>query len=104
MKSWSDLKVQGKLMVLVAASCIALAVVGAMGLKGMRGANLSLGESNKSLQHTAYLGEMKSDFLAMRLDLVYMMSLKDEGKLKEKWDDFASKTAAVRESLKKFEA
>src|SRR6185369_16466583 len=41
---------------------------------------------------------------AMRLDLVYMMALKDNAKLKEKWDDFSRKTEAVRDSLKKFEA
>jgi methyl-accepting chemotaxis protein len=103
-KTWNDLKVKTKLTILIAISCLALAVVGAMGLKGMRDSNQSLEESNQSLQQVAQLGAMKSDFLAMRLDLVYMMALKDNAKLKDKWDDFARKTAVVRESLQKFEA
>jgi len=104
MKTWNDLKVRTKLMVLVSTACLALAVVGAMGLKGMRDSNQSLDESNQSLQLVAHLGAMKSDFLAMRLDLVYMMAIKDQTKLNEKWDDFSKKTKAVRESLNKFEA
>ena len=67
MKTWNDLKVRTKLMVLVSTACLALAVVGAMGLKGMRDSNQSLDESNQSLQLVAHLGTMKSDFLAMRL-------------------------------------
>lgn len=104
MKGWNDLKVRSKLMVLIALTCTALAIVGSMGLKGMWNTNQSLGVANRSMEQIAYLGEMKSDFLAMRLDLVYMMALSDEAKLKEKWADFAAKIAAVRSSLKKFEA
>jgi len=103
MKTWKDLKVRTKLMVMVGISCLALAVVGSMGLKGMHNGNLSLDGSNQSLQQVACLGSMKSDFLAMRLDLVYMMALRDSVKLKEKWDDFSSKTEAVRTALQKFE-
>ncbi|HEY3307306.1 MAG TPA: methyl-accepting chemotaxis protein [Desulfuromonadaceae bacterium] len=104
MKTWNDLKVQTKLTVLISTSCLALAVVGALGLSGMRGSNQSLEVSNQGLQHTAFLGAMKSDFLAMRLDLVYMMALKDDAKLKEKWADFSKKITAVRESLKNLES
>ena len=104
MKTWNDLKVQNKLMVLVMISCLALTIVGTMGLKGMWGGNQSLDISNKYLQQVACLGTMKSEFLAMRLDLVYMMALKDQARLQVKWDDFTRKTEAVRESLKKFEA
>ncbi|MBT0664185.1 methyl-accepting chemotaxis protein [Geobacter pelophilus] len=103
MKKWSDFKVGTKLMVLVTSACLALTVVGSQGLMGMRNANHSLAESNSSMEQTALLGQMKSDFLAMRLDLVYMMALKDEVKLREKWLDFSAKTSAVRESLKKFQ-
>ncbi|HEY4744426.1 MAG TPA: methyl-accepting chemotaxis protein [Desulfuromonadaceae bacterium] len=104
MKTWSDLKVRTKLFVLVLASCLALVAVGGMGLGGMRSSNHALEESNQSIGHVAMLGGMKSDFLVMRLDLVYMMALKDQTKLKEKWEDFAVKTAAVRDAMKKFEA
>jgi len=104
MKNWSDLKVRTKLMILVSTVCLALAVVGALGLVGMRNGNASLNETNRSVEHVALLGAMKSDFLTMRLDLVYMMALKDEAKLKEKWNDFTSKTTAVRDGLKKFAA
>ena len=104
MKTWGDLKVRTKLLILVLASCLALVMVGSMGLSGMRGGNRNLLESNRSVEHVAVLGTMKSDFLAMRLDLVYMMSLKDQAKLQEKWGDFAAKAKAVREAMKKFEA
>ncbi|GAM08654.1 four helix bundle sensory module for signal transduction [Geobacter sp. OR-1] len=104
MKKWSDFQVRTKLMVLVVSACLALAVVGAVGLLGMRSANQSLAESNNSMEQTALLGQMKSDFLTMRLDLVYMMALKDEVKLREKWTDFTAKTSAVRDSLKKFQS
>lgn len=103
MKTWSDLKVRTKLMVMVGIFCLALAVVASMGLKGMHRGNLSLDVSNQSLQQVACLGSMKSDFLAMRLDLVYMMALSDSVKLKEKWDDFSNKAEAVRTALQKFE-
>ncbi|RII29653.1 MAG: methyl-accepting chemotaxis protein [Geobacter sp.] len=103
MKKWSDLKVRTKLMVMVGIFCLALAVVASMGLKGMHSGNLSLDVSNQNLQQVACLGSMKSDFLAMRLDLVYMMALSDSIKLKEKWDDFSSKAEAVRTALQKFE-
>ena len=83
MKNWSDLKVRTKLMILVSTVCLALAVVGALGLTGMRNGNISLNETNRSVEHVALLGAMKSDFLTMRLDLVYMMALKDEAKLKQ---------------------
>ena len=104
MKTWGDLKVRTKLLILVLGSCLALVMVGSMGLSGMRGGNRNLLESNRSVEHVAVLGTMKSDFLAMRLDLVYMMSLKDQAKLQEKWGDFAAKAKAVREAMKKFEA
>lgn len=104
MKKWNDLKVKTKLMALVTLACLALAIIGSMGLKGMWKGNQNLYGANKSMEEIAFLGEMKSDFLAMRLDLVYMMALKDDAKLKEKWADFAAKTSAVRNSLKKLEA
>src|SRR3954451_10052938 len=103
MISWKDLKVQTKLSVLVMTACLALMIVGTMGLVAMRNGNQSLEDSNRSIQHVALLEAMKSDFLAMRLDLVYMMALSDPAKLKDKWDDFSKKTAAVRQSLKKAE-
>lgn len=99
MTKWNDLKVRTKLLVLVATVALALAIVGAMGLKGMYGSNSSLEATSANTEHVATLGAMKSDFLTMRLDLVYMMSLKDDAKLKEKWDDYVKNTATVRNSL-----
>ena len=103
MQTWSNLKVRTKLMILVATACLALAAVGAMGLVGMRNGNQSLDEFNQTVEQVALLGALKSEFLTMRLDLVYMMALKDQAKLKDKWEDFAKKTSSVREGLKKTE-
>lgn len=103
-KLWSDLKVSTKLMVLVIMTCIALIAVGIMGLNGMHEGNRKLNEAKMNIDHVVQLGEMKNLFLTMRLDLVYMMSLKDEAKLKAKWEDFAAKSVMVRGELKKFVA
>jgi len=103
MKALNDLKVRTKLRILVFVACVALMVVGVMGLMGMRATHGSLGESNQNMEQVARLGEMKSGFLTMRLDLVYMMALNDQAKLQEKWDDFTRKSAEVRDHLKWFE-
>lgn len=101
MFNWNDLKVQTKLMVLVSIVALALAIVGAMGLKGMYNGNRSLEATSITTEHVALLGAMKSGFLAMRLDLVYMMAIKDEARLKEKMVDYDTQTAAVRDALGK---
>lgn len=104
MKIWNDLSVRTKLTIMVAIACLALVAIGLMGIDDLHTGNENLKKTNQSMNHVAYLGAMKSDFLAMRLDLVYMMALKEQAQLNEKWSDFSNKTIEVRESLRKLES
>lgn len=104
MKNWADLKLRTKQLVLISACCVAMLVIGGMGVLGMKTLQTHLGESNESLRHVALLGQMKSDFLVMRLDLAYTLFSKDPATLKVKMDDFTKKSALVREAIKVFES
>ncbi|NTV49062.1 MAG: methyl-accepting chemotaxis protein [Geobacteraceae bacterium] len=104
MKNWADLKLRTKQLVLISACCVVMLVIGGMGMLGMKTLQTHLGESNESLHHVALLGQMKSDFLVMRLDLVYILASKDPATLKAKLDDFSKKSALVREAIKVFES
>lgn len=104
MAFWSDLKARSKQMVLIGVSCLALLVVGVMGMQGMNGLNRHLAEANNNMRQIALLGGMKSSFLTMRLDLVYMLSISDTTLLKVKRDDFFKQIVAVRDGLKQYEA
>ena len=104
MKNWADLKLRTKQMVLIGVCCIVMLIIGGMGMLGMKVLQAHLGESNDRLHEVALLGQMKSDFLVMRLDLVYMLSSKDSTTLKNKLDDFAKKSAVVREVVKRIES
>ena len=104
MKNWADLKLRTKQMVLIGVCCLVMLLIGGMGMLGMKVLQSHLGESNDRLHEVALLGQMKSDFLVMRLDLVYMLSSKDPATLKAKLDDFAKQSAQVREAVKQIEA
>lgn len=100
---WSNLKVKSKLMVMAAGFCCAILVVGATGLINMKRIDVGVGKVNDSLNHVAVTSEMKANFLQMRLDLVYMLSLTDPDKLAAKADDFSKRTALVKDALAKME-
>ena len=104
MKNWADLKLRTKQLVLISSCCVVMLVIGGMGMLGMKTLQTHLGDSNDSLRHVALLGQMKSDFLVMRLDLVYILASKDTATLKAKLDDFTKKSALVREAIKVFES
>jgi len=104
MKFWADLKVRTKQLVLIGVCCAAMLVIGGMGMMSINGLKAHLGDSNGDLQHVALLGQMKSDFLTMRLDLAYLLFSKDPATLKAKLEDFAKKSATVREGIKRFES
>ena len=100
---WSDMKMRTKLLTLVAVGIVGLIIVGAMGMLNQKRAQAELEQLNTSIQHVSEFSEMKSRFLTARLDLVYMMALKDEDKLKEKFVDYNKQIDAIRASLKKTE-
>ncbi|WP_246545737.1 methyl-accepting chemotaxis protein [Pelotalea chapellei] len=90
-----------KLLALVAVGIVGLLIVGTMGMINQKRSQAELQLLNNSIHHVAEFGEMKNRFLAARLDLVYMMALKDEVKLKDKFDDYNKQIESIRTSLKK---
>jgi len=103
MNRWNDLKVKSKLLVLSTLCCLTMLLLGALGLQGMRTQNLHLGQVNDNMQQLSLLGEMKSNFLAMRLDVVYMLAIKEPSQLKAKEADLAQKAELVLKALKKYQ-
>ena len=85
--SWADLKMGTKLLILAATGIIGLIIIGFMGIRDLKKANRNLRSLNDNITHVAKFGEMKSQFLTARLDLVYMMAIQDPDKLREKYED-----------------
>lgn len=100
---WNDLKVKSKLMIMAVGFCLAIVFVGGTGLVNMKRIDAGVGRINDSLNQVAITSEMKANFLQMRLDLVYMLSLTDQAKLAAKADDFFRRTALVKDALAKLE-
>ena len=103
MAFWGDLKVKVKIMILVAACCIGLVVIGVSGLVNMHKMSVDEGALKTGMEHVALLQDLKNNFLAMRLDLVYMLALKDPAKIEEKAKDFSAQSESIKAKLPKFE-
>ena len=96
---WNNLRVRSKLLVMAVGFCLALLVVGAMGLYGMRSTSAGISTSNGSMKHVALLSELKNNFLQMRLSLVYMLALADQAKVAAKAQEFQTHADAVKSGL-----
>ena len=103
MKTWRDLKVRAKLMVMVCGVCLALLAVGGVGLGNMRGLAGHMGALNTGIGHVAQVTEMKSTFLQMRLSLVYMLALTDAAKIVQKGAEFEKSAALLKESIERLQ-
>ena len=99
MKGWRDLKVRTKIFALVIAGCLGLVVLGSVALYNMRNLSGSVKEANIGMEHVAGLSGMKSDFLEMRLALVYMLALKDAEKIGGKEQDFLKGADRIKNTL-----
>ncbi|AAR34356.1 methyl-accepting chemotaxis protein [Geobacter sulfurreducens] len=99
MSAWRDLKVRTKIFVLVIAGCLGLVVLGSVALYNMRNLSGSVKEANIGMEHVAGLSGMKSDFLEMRLALVYMLALKDAEKIGGKEQDFLKAADRIKKTL-----
>lgn len=102
--AWSDFKMSTKLLVLASVGIIGLILVGIMGIRDLKHANNNLRALNENITQVTKFGEMKSQFLTARLDLVYMMALQDIGKLKDKYEDYNKQIIAIQNSIKELEA
>ncbi|ABB30954.1 methyl-accepting chemotaxis sensory transducer [Geobacter metallireducens RCH3] len=102
MSFWNNLKVKAKLLIMVCGVCLSLIVVGGFGLVNMRGLSKHMGNISSGIEHIAQVSEMKSDFLQMRLALVYMLALTDADKIEQKEGEFKKSAASIKESLDQF--
>ncbi|MDD2900298.1 MAG: methyl-accepting chemotaxis protein [Desulfuromonadaceae bacterium] len=96
MSFWADMKVKAKVLTLVIAGCVGLVIVGLFGLVNMARMNNAEGELKDGMHHVALMQDIRNHFLVMRLDLVYMLSLKDPAKIEEKEKDFVNQIENVR--------
>ncbi|HEY3309932.1 MAG TPA: HAMP domain-containing methyl-accepting chemotaxis protein [Desulfuromonadaceae bacterium] len=103
MIKWSDLKMRTKLMVLSGISTVGLVIVGSMGLIDMKHLNGDLNNLNGSVNDVARFSNVKNEFLMARLDLLYMMVLKDTGKLSQKWNEYGKSVATIRSEIKELQ-
>ncbi|KAA0888982.1 methyl-accepting chemotaxis protein [Oryzomonas rubra] len=103
MSVWADMKVKAKIMTLVLASCAALLLVGGFGVANMSSMNGDEAELKDGMQQTALLQDLKNCFLAMRLDVVYMLALRDADQIAEKGRDFSVQIENVRTKLGTYE-
>jgi methyl-accepting chemotaxis protein len=101
---WSDFKMQSKLLVLSLIGIIGVIFVGAMSTIDLKQANNTLKDLNQNIHAVTKFAEMKTRFLTARLDVVYMMSLEDEAKLADKYDDMNSQITAIRSLVKDVES
>ncbi|MBI5656152.1 MAG: methyl-accepting chemotaxis protein [Geobacter sp.] len=97
------MKIRNKLLVLIVMSSLTLIATGILGIVNMGRINSGLGEANANMQKVSLMDEMKSDFLGMRLDIVYLMALRDRNLVAERIGKFDEKVASVQEKLKKIE-
>uniref|UniRef100_C6DZ66 Methyl-accepting chemotaxis sensory transducer n=1 Tax=Geobacter sp. (strain M21) TaxID=443144 RepID=C6DZ66_GEOSM len=102
MNFWMNLKVKTKCLCLVAIAVVTLTVIAATSLQKMSVMAEDEKALSESVSHVSILNNMKNDFLAIRLDLVYMLSLEDTAKLKEKVDDLNLRKKAIDAGLAKF--
>lgn len=103
MQFWRNMKIRNKLLVLIVMSSVTLIATGILGIVNMGRINSGLGEANANMQQVSLMDEMKNDFLGMRLDIVYLMALKDRNLVAERIGKFDEKVASVQEKLKKIE-
>lgn len=96
---FSHLKVKTKMILLIVGFCVALCIVGAVGLINMRELSGSMGDANTSLKHVARLSEMEKNFLHIRLNLVYMLSLNDAAKFQLKVEDMKKRVDTINEDI-----
>ncbi|TSK05888.1 MAG: methyl-accepting chemotaxis protein [Geobacter sp.] len=102
MKFWMDLKVKTKCLVLVTIAVATLIAIVGAGLHKMKVMAGNEHDMSDSVAQVEIINNLKNDFLAIRLDLVYMMLLEDPALIKEKADDLAQRKKNIEEGQAKF--
>ena len=101
---FNDLKMQTKLLLLSSVGIIGMVFVGVMSTDNLRQANSDLKGLNQGIRNVTKFAEMRSRLLTTRLDVVYMMSLEDEAKLSNKFEDMKSQIKAIETLVKAAES
>lgn len=97
--SLKNLKVKTKMMLLIVGLCASMLLIGIVGLINMRLLSVGLGEANDSLHHVAVLSKIQKEFVLLRLNLVYVLSLKDMAKLEEKINNVGKQNQLIKDAL-----
>lgn len=101
--SWNDVKMRSKLLILSMIGITGLVCIGVLGVASLRNACDELGKMNAGVHKVVAFNEMKNRLLLARLDVVYMMALKDVDKLNEKLTDYNKQIEAIRSLAKEAE-
>jgi len=101
---WKNMKIRNKLLVLIVMSSVTLIAIGVIGIVNMGRINSGLGEANSLMRQVSLLDEMKNEFMGMRLDMVYLMAVRDRQLVNDRIAGFDKKVASVHEKLQKIEA
>lgn len=96
---WNNLKVKSKLLCMVGGVCLTLLVVGGVGLVNMKSLAQHMGDMGTSLAQVACAAEMKSNFLKMRLNLLYMMSEADSSKMGKSEEAFKQSAELIKQNM-----
>jgi len=99
MSFWADMKVKSKIMSLVIAGCVAFMLFGGFGILNMSRMSADEAGLKEGMQQVALLQDMKNHFLAMRLDVVYMLALNDPAAIGEKEKDLAGQAEGLHAKL-----
>lgn len=97
--SLKNLRVKTKMMLLICGLCASMLLVGIVGLINMRALSGGLGEASVGLHHVAVLSKIQKDFVLLRLNLVYILSLKDTAKIEEKIENVGKQNQLIKEAL-----
>lgn len=101
--SLGDILVKTKMKLLVAFCCIGLCIIGVLGYFNMGMLNNAVGEANTSVIHVAMLSDIEKQFLLIRIDYLYMMSLSDLPGISAKAEDIVKRRDRIHKIVQDFE-
>ncbi|GFO66920.1 methyl-accepting chemotaxis protein [Geomonas limicola] len=102
--SFADLKMSLKLVSLCSVGILGMLIIGITSTSNLTRSTHHLQELNSGINQVVGFSELKSRLLTTRLDVVYMMSLEDDAKLKEKHQDMKQQLTRITELVAKLEA
>jgi methyl-accepting chemotaxis protein len=102
MHYWMDLKVKTKSLILVAVAVATMVLIVAAGLSKMKGMASNEEEMSLAVKHVAMLNDIKNNLTSMRLNMVYLMVLEDQGLMTQKANDISACKQSIQEAVEAF--